>query len=94
MNRKILGINIYDSEVDFSEKTKTLIKESNTYISDLNDIDYSQIDIRSDYVGEGYAKTSDEVHTFMKEFAKREGILLDPVYTGKGFYGLYQELKN
>jgi len=31
---------------------------------------------------------------FIEKFAQEEGIILDPVYTGKSMYGLYNELKN
>jgi D-cysteine desulfhydrase len=30
---------------------------------------------------------------FIHEFAKLEGIILDPVYTGKAMYGLTEEIK-
>ena len=33
-----------------------------------------------------------ELH-FIHEFAKLEGIILDPVYTGKAMYGLVEEIK-
>jgi len=36
----------------------------------------------------GYAKTSDELISFMREFHKETGIKLDPVYTGKMMLGL------
>lgn len=92
-NKNILGINIYDDKVDFKAKTRHLIKQSKEYLNFVEDIDFNRIDIRDQYVGEGYGKTTNEVYTFMKTFANLEGILLDPVYTGKAFYGLYQELK-
>lgn len=91
--KKILGINIYDAQVDFNAKTKALIEETIPYLSWIENISYQGMDIRNDYVGGGYGKTSQAVYDFMADFAKTEGILLDPVYTGKAMYGLYQELK-
>jgi len=42
-----------------------------------------------DYHFGGYAKTSDELLTFIKNFASSTGILIDPVYTGKMFFSIY-----
>lgn len=92
-NKRILGINIYDAAVDFKEKTRTVIEESHVFPGLLDSINYDTIEINSEYVGVGYGKTSSEVYSFMETFSKSEGILLDPVYTGKAFYGLYKELK-
>jgi 1-aminocyclopropane-1-carboxylate deaminase len=37
----------------------------------------------------GYGKTTDELITFIKQFVKDTGILIEPVYTGKMLYALY-----
>jgi D-cysteine desulfhydrase len=44
------------------------------------------------YVGEGYARAGTEIFSLIRELARLEGVVLDPVYTGKAFYGLVQEL--
>ncbi len=36
----------------------------------------------------GYAKTTEELNNFCNDFYSRKGILIEPVYTGKLFYGL------
>ena len=41
-----------------------------------------------DYVGEGYGLPTDGMIEAVKLLASYEGILLDPVYAGKGFAGL------
>jgi D-cysteine desulfhydrase len=51
------------------------------------------IHIVDGYVGEGYGKASFQVLSLLVEVARTEGIILDPVYTGKAFYGMTQELK-
>lgn len=90
--KNILGINIYDSKVDYKEKTQVLIESSSKYFDEEIVLE-NEINIVSDYVGEGYGKTSDDVFSFMREFSKSEGILIDRVYTGKGFYGFMNELR-
>ncbi len=42
----------------------------------------------SDYVGDGYGLPTDAMVEAVKMMAQYEGILLDPVYSGKGFSGL------
>ncbi len=51
------------------------------------------IDIVDGYVGLGYARSRPEELALICELARTEGIFLDPVYTGKAFYGMVQELK-
>ncbi len=47
----------------------------------------------SDYVGAGYGLPTDGMREAVKLLARMEGILLDPVYTGKGFDGLIDHVK-
>ncbi|MBE7178275.1 MAG: 1-aminocyclopropane-1-carboxylate deaminase/D-cysteine desulfhydrase [Mucilaginibacter polytrichastri] len=37
----------------------------------------------------GYAKTDEHLIDFIKKFIAKTGILIDPVYTGKAFYALF-----
>lgn len=41
-----------------------------------------------DYVGDGYADIYPEITNTIKTVIKQSNILLDPVYTGKAFYGM------
>jgi D-cysteine desulfhydrase len=43
-------------------------------------------------VGRGYALTRPEGLALIREVARTEGVVLDPVYTGKAFYGMAHEL--
>ncbi|MBQ4258342.1 MAG: D-cysteine desulfhydrase family protein, partial [Clostridia bacterium] len=45
------------------------------------------------YKGLGYAISKPDELSFIAHVAKTEGIILDPVYTGKAFYGLYREVE-
>lgn len=47
----------------------------------------------SDYHFGGYAKTTPELLTFIKDFSSRTGILIEPVYTGKLFYAIYDLIR-
>jgi D-cysteine desulfhydrase len=45
------------------------------------------------YVGRGYALSWPEELDLICDLARTEGIFLDPVYTGKAFFGMIEELK-
>jgi len=51
---------------------------------------YTNWQINNDFHFGGYAKVKPELLKFMSVFESRHQILLDPVYTGKAMYGLYQ----
>ncbi len=52
-------------------------------------------EIRNDdgYIGAGYGLVSDSVLDLVRTVARREGLLLDPVYTGKAFAGMVDYLR-
>jgi 1-aminocyclopropane-1-carboxylate deaminase len=49
----------------------------------------SDFDLHTEYHFGGYAKTNDELIGFIKQFVASTGILIDPVYTGKMMFALY-----
>jgi D-cysteine desulfhydrase len=51
------------------------------------------IDIVDGYVGLGYALSRKEELDFIAETARTDGIIFDPVYTGKALYGLCHEIQ-
>jgi len=53
-----------------------------------NILDKSEVIVYDEYIGPGYGEPSDSMIEATKLLAKKEGILLDPVYSGKGFAGL------
>ncbi len=44
------------------------------------------------YTGKGFAQVDSSLKCFMRDFYELEGFELDPVYTGKMFYGFHQDL--
>ncbi len=51
------------------------------------------IDVIDGYVGRGYALSRPEELTVIGTVARTEGVILDPVYTGKAFFGMIAELR-
>lgn len=49
----------------------------------------AQYHLHTGYHFDGYAKTTDELISFIRGFVASTGILIDPVYTGKMLYAVY-----
>lgn len=97
MGKYIFGIDIplYGILVDesieyFVLKIKEIIKESEEILGKRFNIIDSDIKLINGYIGPGYAIPYPEEITIIKQIAQR-GIILDPVYTGKTFYGMLKE---
>lgn len=90
---EICGINICDDAKHFKNEICKIIDESMLYLDVNLQISKDEVHIIDGYVGRGYALSRPEELNFIHDFAKLEGIILDPVYTGKAMYGLVQEIK-
>ncbi|MBU3127938.1 D-cysteine desulfhydrase family protein [Clostridium sp. FP2] len=90
---EIYGINVCDDAQHFKNEIYKILQESMKYIDVNLHISKDEIHIMDGYVGRGYALSRPEELSFVHDFAKLEGIILDPVYTGKAMYGLVEEIK-
>jgi D-cysteine desulfhydrase len=50
------------------------------------------LEIQDGYVGLGYARSRPEEIRLLEEVARGEGLVLDPVYTGKAFFAMTREI--
>ena len=55
---------------------------------------FSRLTILKDFHFNGYAKYTDELLSFIRDFYLKYNLKLDPVYTGKAMYGMIKELEN
>ncbi len=53
-----------------------------------------QWDVALDYHCGGYARLNDNLVRFVRSFTARHGIPVEPIYTGKMFFGLYDLIRN
>ncbi len=58
-----------------------------------SDVRREDVVVYDDYVGDGYALPTQGMIAAVKLLARTEGILLDPVYTGKAFDGFLELIK-
>tara|TARA_Y100000590_G_scaffold260099_1_gene292160 strand:+ start:769 stop:1749 length:981 start_codon:yes stop_codon:yes gene_type:complete len=57
-------------------------------------LEKSEVIVYDEYIGPGYGEPTERMIEATNLLAKKEAILLDPVYTGKGFAGLIDLVRN
>jgi len=85
---KVLGISVDEPQVCLRETVARITKDLMDLVDEEIDIDPGQIQINASYTGEGYGIMNDRDRKAIRIFAEKEGILLDPVYTGRAGGGL------
>ena len=87
LKTKAWGIAVCDDESYFRAIVDRISKDAAKRFGtpNLEPDDYGVI---SGYQGRGYALSTEEELTFLTETARRDGLVLDPVYTGKAFRGM------
>jgi D-cysteine desulfhydrase len=94
LDARVIGINVCNDRNYFMEVVGEICKTAiDDYQLEIPFSDQEDIHIVDGYVGQGYGKASSQVLSLLVEMARTEGIILDPVYTGKAFYGMTQELR-
>ncbi len=70
-----------------------IIKEGSKKLKIKNNIQLADIYLNRDYDKDGYGVVTTNETEAINALATNEGILLDPVYTGRAFYGMLDFLK-
>lgn len=89
---KVWGVAVCDDADYFQRKVRSDIAQwSERYCDGSLPLPIAPHTLDS-YIGPGYGKAGTAVFALIREMAALEGIVLDPVYTAKAFYGMVQEL--
>jgi len=94
LKTKILGISVDESESVLKDRVFRLATEVSHLYGDKKDLNPDQILINDSFLGEGYGILNDQDREAIHLFAKVEGILLDPVYTGRAGAGLIHLIRS
>ena len=89
---KILAFNVCDDEAYFVTKIREDFKQWELRYDSPLTTDHLPITVVDDYVGPGYAIAGQPVFDTIRRVAQLEGVILDPVYTGKAFHAMITEL--
>ena len=91
---RVVCINVCDDEDYFRNKIGEICERAiERYNLPLAFDRQADIRIVDGYVGRGYALSRPAELALIRDVARAEGLFLDPVYTGKAFYGLVSELE-
>ena len=71
-----------------------LKKDISKLIHDYNSKSYKNWDLITDFHFGGYAKYNFSLLEFINRFKKKHKIQLDPIYTGKMLFGVFESIKN
>lgn len=93
LDTDVIGINVADTAEYFVNRIFEIIQDVNKDYGLDAGIKKSDIHIVDGYVGIGYAKSRPEEIELIQQIAQENGLILDPVYTGKAMYGLIDQIK-
>ena len=97
LGKRVIGMAVCDDTEYFTDIAHNIATEALQYLPQEygnESLERKNIEINDKYVGIGYAQSRPEELEFIKKFARQEAVILDPVYTGKAMYGIYNELQN
>ncbi len=88
----ILGVSIAYQQQEHVQMIHRYLK---AYFEDDRQETCPNVEIRitDQYLAGGYARHSDEIRNTIRTVYTKDGIALDPIYTGKAYAGLLNELK-
>ncbi len=84
----VIGINVSRTKADQEPMVYDLVCKTADHVGINATIPKEAVLCFGDYVGQGYSLPTPEMIEAVKLLARSEGILLDPVYTGKTMAGL------
>ncbi len=92
-NIPVLGMNVSRTKEAQEALVHKLVLETAKRIGLDREIPASAVTCFGDYVGPGYSLPTDSMVEAVKLLARTEGILLDPVYSGKAMAGFIDQVR-
>ncbi len=90
---RVAGVNVCDDRAYFVAAISKICAEAEARWHVGANVTEADIDIVDGHVGLGYAKSRPEELATIRDLARSDGVVLDPVYTGKAFHGVVTELR-
>lgn len=85
---KVVGISTRHKKDKQTEHILGLSRRVYKHVGVLSELPAVSVVVKDEYVGEGYSLPTEGMEEAVTLFARTEGILLDPVYSGKAAAGL------
>lgn len=95
---RVAAVNVCDDRPYFVRRVREILDEAAAVFglraaARLSAEGERVIDIRDGYVGRGYALSQPDELRLIRAACRAQGLVLDPVYTGKALRGLTEELR-
>jgi D-cysteine desulfhydrase len=90
---RVVAVNVCDDRAYFVEAIGDIVDEMRARFGYRFAFERQALEILDGFVGRGYAKSRPEELAELVALGREEGLVLDPVYTGKAWYGLTETLK-
>jgi len=90
----LLGIGVNAAREAQEEKVYQLACETAEFIGKPGCVAREDVVANCDYVGDGYGVPTDSMNEAVLMLARYEGLLFDPVYSGKGLAGMIDLIRN
>lgn len=87
-NIPIIGVSVRAAKEAQEKMIFDLVQKTAAHVGFNGEIPREAVNVVDDYVGPGYSLPTSEMVEAVQLLARTEGILLDPVYTGKAMSGL------
>jgi D-cysteine desulfhydrase family pyridoxal phosphate-dependent enzyme len=91
---KIFGISVDETEDQLKENVISIVQDLAGHMGQGMELSENDILVNAEYTGEGYGIMNEKDLEAIHLFAANEGILLDPVYTGRAGAGLIDLVRN
>ena len=85
---KVLGISVDEPEAVLQERVADLCTRTSQRLGEHQAFSPAQILVNAGYASPGYGVLTDAEREAIRLFARWEGLLLDPVYTGRAAAGM------
>ena len=89
---RVVGVNVCDDRDYFVAIIDSICRQFNETWPSVFAGGIPTYDILDGYVGRGYALSRPEELAVLRDLVRLEGVVLDPVYTGKAYFGMMTEL--
>ena len=89
----VWGVNVCDDEQYFLNKVASDVADWQRRYPQMPAV-VIEPRVLDGYVGQGYALATPDIFELIAELGRMEGLVLDPVYTGKAFAGMVAEIAN
>jgi D-cysteine desulfhydrase len=90
---RVAGVNVCDDRAYFLDVIGKICAEAEERWQIGANVTADDIDLVDGHVGLGYAKSRPEELATIRDVCRSDGVVLDPVYTGKAFHGVVTELR-